>query len=146
MVTFGKLIRISIESLKLLIRWECQLVWKSYFENPPNVVILSKYRFYNRWMIEVSMSVFSNHIRAIDASSWQNKCPELFSSLAAILNFDWAHLKWAHLNESFLRGKNKPTATEISPTGGRCMRPKKFQWFFWFLSHRPLRAFFLFRS
>ena len=51
---------------------------------------MSEYRFYYRWMIEVSMSIFPNHIWTVDASSWQNKCPELFSSLASILiNFDW---------------------------------------------------------
>ena len=53
---------------------------------------MSKYWFYYRWMTEVSMSVFPNHIWTVDASSWQNKCPELFSSLASILiNFDWTH-------------------------------------------------------
>ena len=120
-----------------LIGWECQLVELSHFENPPNVVIFSKYRFYYRSMVEVPMSVFSNYIRTIDASSCQNKCPEHFSSLASILIL---------IELLYRGGLNRPTATEIPPTGGRCMRSKKFQWFFWFLSHRPIRVSYLLRS
>ena len=149
MVTFGKLIRVSIKIFKLasqmagtffseesstdLIGWECQLVELSHFENPPNVVILSKYRFYCRWMAKVPMSVFSNYIRTKDASSWQNKCPEHFSSLASILI----------LIELLYRGVwiDLPPLRYPQPVGA-AWDPKSFNDSFDFFAIDPLESLF----